>query len=130
MSERYDNCFVCGAANPIGLRLEFSFTGDGASQAELILPDHFEGYPNVIHGGIVSTLLDEVMAKAVLHSGKVAFTARLQVSFRRPVPANTTLHLEGRIVSSKTRTIITAARLYDTSGDYAEAEGVFIVPKS
>ncbi len=129
MSERYDNCFVCGAANPIGLKLQFTSDADGTARAELNLRDHFEGYPGVIHGGIVSTLLDEVMAKAVLHSGKIAFTARLQVSFRHPVPANAKLHLEGWIVSSKTRTIVTAARLYDASGDYAEAEGVFIVPK-
>jgi len=127
---KYDNCFVCGKANPIGLKVDFSFDEAGFAHAELKLSELFEGYPGVIHGGILSTLLDEVMAKAVIHSGKIAFTARLNVIFRKPLKPKGTVRLEGQIVSARTRTIQTRARIYDDGGSYAEAEAVFIVPKS
>jgi len=126
----YDNCFVCGASNPIGLKLQFHYDPAGHAHSEVILSEHFEGYPKVIHGGIISTLLDEVMAKAVINSGKIAFTARLQVSFRRSVASESKLHLEGWITDTKSRTIKTAARIYDDSGTFAEAEGTFVLPRS
>lgn len=130
MTQSYDHCFVCGAANPIGLKLVFRYDESGHAHSEVILAEHFEGYPQVIHGGILSTLLDEVMAKAVIHSGKIAFTAKLQVSYRRPVKPDVKLRLEGWITEAKSRTIKTAARVYDSEGSFAEAEAVFIVAKS
>lgn len=129
MSQNYDKCFVCGAANPIGLQLSFSYDEAGHAHSEVVLNPHFEGYPELIHGGIVSTLLDEVMAKAVIHSGKNAVTAKLQINFRRAVNSQTKLYLEGWICESKTRTLKTAARIYDAAGNFAEAEAIFIVPK-
>ena len=130
MNKPYDGCFVCGADNPIGLKLRFYYDDQGHAHSELELNELFAGYPAVIHGGIIATLLDEVMAKAVIESGKNAVTARLQVSYRRAVHPGSSLHLEGWILESKTRTIKTAARIYDQDGSYAEAEAVFIVPKS
>lgn len=128
--EEYQNCFVCGKANPIGLKVDFCYDEDGFARAHLQLDKHFEGYPGLIHGGILSTLLDEVMAKAVIHSGKIAFTARLNVTFRKPLPPQGVIQLEGQIVSVRSRTINTKARIYDADHVYAEAEAVFIVPKS
>jgi uncharacterized protein (TIGR00369 family) len=130
MTQSFDNCFVCGTANPIGLKLSFSYDEDGHAHSEVTLAENFEGYPQVIHGGILSTLLDEVMAKAVIHSGKIAFTAKLQVSYRRPVKPEAKVQLEGWITESKSRTLKTAARIYDAEGSFAEAEAVFIVAKS
>lgn len=129
MSKNYDNCFACGKANPIGLKLDFSYDAAGHAHCEVILKEHFEGYPQVIHGGILSTLLDEVMAKAVINSCKIAFTAKLQVTYRRPVNSGLKIFLEGWITESKTRTIKTAAKIYDEKGSFADAEAVFIVPK-
>lgn len=130
VSNEYNHCFVCGKANPIGLKLDFSYDDSGSAFASLKLSELFEGYPGVIHGGIISALLDEVMAKAVIHSGKIAFTARLNVTFRKPVSSATQVHLRGSIVHLKTRTIHTKAQIYADSVVYAEAEAVFIVPHS
>lgn len=125
----YNKCFVCGKANPIGLKVDFSCDEVGFARARLKLSELFEGYPGVIHGGIISTLLDEVMAKAVIHSGKIAFTARLTVSFRKVLAPEGIVHLEGQILCAKTRTIHTRAKLFDADAIYAEAEAVFIVAK-
>jgi acyl-coenzyme A thioesterase PaaI-like protein len=129
MSKVYDNCFVCGKANPIGLKIDFFYDEAGAVAAEVCLSELFEGYPGVIHGGMLSTLLDEVMAKAVLHKGKTAVTAKLCVSFRKALPPQHKILLKGWIVQAKTRTIATAAKLYDHNAIYAEAEAVFVVPR-
>lgn len=128
-ADPYQNCFVCGKANPIGLKVEFQYNQEGCARADLVLTELFEGYPGVIHGGILSTLLDEVMAKAVIKSGKIAFTARLNVTYRKPLAPQGTVHLEGQIVTAKTRTIQTRAKIFDDNIVYAEAEAVFIVPK-
>jgi uncharacterized protein (TIGR00369 family) len=129
MTDRYEHCFVCGSANPIGLKLDFHYEA-GAARAELKISELYEGYPGVVHGGIISTLLDEVMAKAVINSGLIAFTAKLTTSFRKPVPSGQPLVLKGWVVEAKSRTLRTAAELTDASGaTYASAEAVFVVPK-
>lgn len=129
MSQSYDNCFACGTANPIGLKLNFSYD-EGQALAQLQIPKLYEGYPEVIHGGIIATLLDEAMAKAVLHSGTTAFTAKLTTSYRHPLPALLPITIKGWITEAKTRTIRTAALITAAQGTiYASAEAVFVVPK-
>ncbi|MCK9556495.1 MAG: PaaI family thioesterase [Candidatus Cloacimonetes bacterium] len=129
INKDYRNCFVCGKDNPIGLKVDFSYDEMGSAKAVLKLSELYEGYPNVIHGGIISTLMDEVMAKAVIHSGKLAYTAKLNISYRKALSPDTEITLWGRIVSAKSRTIRTEARIYDFSATYAEAEAVFVVAK-
>nr|MDK2851439.1 hypothetical protein [Candidatus Cloacimonadota bacterium] len=130
MSEEYHNCFVCGKDNPIGLKLDFEYPHPNEARASLCLSELYEGYAQIAHGGILSSLLDEVMAKAVIHSGKVAFTAKLTISFRRPLAIGKEVQLRGWIESAKSRTIHTRAELMDLDGIYAEAEGIFVVPRN
>ena len=131
MSEpKYDRCFVCGKANPSGLKLDFTYDEAGAAYATLAVDEIFEGYPGVVHGGILSTLLDEVMAKAIIQSGKVAVTAKLSVSYRKALSSGQNVVLKGWITKAKSRIISTAASISDESGIYAEAEAVFVVPRS
>lgn len=125
----YDRCFVCGKANPIGLKLDFSYDESGAAFATLAIDEVFAGYPGVIHGGILSTLLDEVMAKAVIHHGKTAVTARMSVAYRRFLRSGQTVTIKGWITKAKSRTLTTAATISDKSGIYAEAEAIFVVPR-
>ncbi|MCB5262148.1 MAG: PaaI family thioesterase [Candidatus Cloacimonetes bacterium] len=129
IEENYDRCFVCGQANPIGLKIDFSYDEEGAAYATLALDQVFEGYPGVVHGGILSTLLDEVMAKAVINSGKIAVTAKLSVSYRKALNSGQSVLIKGWITRAKSRTISTAASISDESGIYAEAEAVFVVPR-
>lgn len=128
--EKYDRCFVCGKANPIGLKLDFTYDEAGAAYATLSVDQVFEGYPGVVHGGILSTLLDEVMAKAIIQSGKIAVTAKLSISYRKALNSGQTVEIKGWITKAKTRIISTAASISDESGIYAEAEAVFVVPRT
>lgn len=100
--KRGEWCFGCGPLNPIGLKLSFSeqddtyithFTGQNIHQ----------GYDGIMHGGIVSTLLDEIMARYLYEKGMDAVTARLEVRFIKPTPINVPLLLKGRVLRSKGR---------------------------
>ena len=58
------HCFVCGIANPFGLGLRFYQTGLGEVAAEVTVPEHFQGYPGIVHGGVVAAMLDEIAGRA------------------------------------------------------------------
>lgn len=125
--QRFDACFACGANNPVGLKLSFAYEGDTAI-AMFDCSKLYEGYPGFIHGGIISTLLDEAMAKAILISGKAAVTAQISVKFRNPLLVGKKVQVKGWISEAKTRTIKTAAEVVDEDGtNIASAEAVFIV---
>lgn len=83
-------CFVCGRENPIGLQLHFFENVDSHQvQATFSIPDHYQGYPGVVHGGIVSTILDEVSGRAVMMErgdDQLLATLRMTVRFLRPTP--------------------------------------------
>ena len=74
-------CFACGADNPRGLQLKFRVDPDGTATATFVLGSEWEGSRGIVHGGIVTTLLDEAMTKAVAASGCKSITAELQCDF-------------------------------------------------
>ena len=78
------NCFACGELNETGLHLKLQLAS-GHCKVELTMPDRFEGWEGLIHGGILCTFLDEVMAWALAQADSWGVTARLSVDFRRPV---------------------------------------------
>lgn len=105
------NCFACGTLNVSGLHLELHAAEDRC-WTELVLPSRFEGWPGIAHGGIVSAILDEVMAWALIEHDVWGVTARMSVDFKRPVPIGRPIHAEGWLVSARRR--------------LAEAEGVIV----
>jgi uncharacterized protein (TIGR00369 family) len=109
-------CFACGAANPIGLKLKFEFEDD-RYVARFIPASHFQGYDGITHGGIVSTLLDEAMAKLVWAKGINAVTGELCVRFRKPAPTGEELAVSGWIVSEAHRIIDCRAELRNLRGE-------------
>jgi uncharacterized protein (TIGR00369 family) len=109
----YNNCFVCGSENPIGLKLDFSYAEKSAS-VKFILSKNFEGYPGIIHGGIVSSLLDEAMAKSFLQTGIEAVTTNLNVKFKRPVKAEQIHILRGEVVNETKRTFECKAEIINS----------------
>lgn len=120
-------CFVCGQANPRGLRLLFRAAEDGGVSAEWRPPEDLEGFEGIIHGGIVSTVLDEAMSKAVMASGWKALTCELRVRLRRPVRPGTALRVRERVTGQRRRRISAEAALEDARGEeYARAWGVFL----
>ena len=79
------NCFGCGDDNTHGLKLRYAVDPDGSVRAEWTASDNFESFRGVIHGGILTTVLDEAMAKAILATGTMAFTCELRVRMRDSV---------------------------------------------
>ena len=70
MSTRQPNsrfCFVCGVKNPVGLKMVFEQTGPGEVSAVITVPEHFEGYPGVVHGGITAAMLDEAACRVYMN---------------------------------------------------------------
>lgn len=98
-----NHCFGCGPANDTGLHLEFFLSEDGSVVAFPIVSDLFCGHPGFLHGGIIATLLDEAMSKAVRAKGRLSMTRKMDVDYLRPVPSGTSLRIEGRVARSEAR---------------------------
>lgn len=129
MSEReYNNCFACGKDNPIGLHLNFKKEND-LSKANFVLSKNYEGYPEIIHGGIVTTILDEAMAKVLLLHGIVAYTGKIEVKFRRSLRPGQPYTVFGKINKNKGRIHETTAWIENSTGELmASATAVFLEP--
>jgi len=126
-----NRCFGCGEANPNGLQLEFLLAEDGTVVCPASIPDRFEGHPGYLHGGIIATLLDETMSKAVRARGLTAMTRHLEVDYRRPVPSCKPIRMEGRIVRDEGRKHFVEATIFDDQlNALAHAKGVFIEVRS
>ncbi len=96
--------------------------------SDLTIEPRFQGWEGIAHGGILATLLDEVMAWATASRQAVGFTARLSVEYRLPVPVGVPIRAEGRVIEARSRVVRTAASIVDpVSGDeYASAKGVYV----
>ena len=121
------NCFACGTLNEHGLGLEIHVE-PGRSWTELELRSQFEGWEGIAHGGILCTILDEVMAWALVGEDNWGVTARMAVDFKKPVAVGTRLRADGWVTRSRRRLVETAARVVDaTSGiELATATGVYV----
>jgi uncharacterized protein (TIGR00369 family) len=121
------NCFACGSLNTHGIQLELH-AGDGRCWTELELDRRFEGWEGIAHGGIVTTILDEVMAWALVENDSWGLTARMQVEFKRPVPIGRRIRGEGRVVDVRRRIVRAEGVLLDAVDGtvLATAEGTFV----
>lgn len=119
-------CFACGPNNPIGLKLTFDFE-DGKYVTRFTPKREHQGYTGITHGGIMSTLLDEVMARLVWQLGHKAVTAELKIRLVKPAPTGEELIVSGWIASEARRVIECAAEARNTGGVLiAEATGRMI----
>lgn len=119
-------CFACSKDNPIGLHLDFTEDGD-TYRTEFVPGQYHEGYPGLMHGGITSTLLDEVMGRYLYVKGLVAPTAELTVRYKAPVPIGKPVAVTGKIVEQKGRLIKMSSQLVLTDGTVAvEADAKFV----
>ncbi|MFM9108546.1 MAG: PaaI family thioesterase [Chloroflexota bacterium] len=112
------NCFGCGPANQCGLRLRFERAGDGVRALFVPRPQD-EGFAGIVHGGILSAMLDEAMAWATYADGVWAMTARMAVRFRKPVPVGAELEISGRVV-------LVRGQVVETVGDIRDADGAVL----
>lgn len=122
-------CFVCGLSNPIGLKLRFDITAPGEVTTLYTVPEKYQGFPGVVHGGIVAAMLDEVCAR--VHIGVVPprfmYTARLELHYRKNVPVEQPLRIVGRALKSKSRTATASGLIYGPDGEVlAEADALLV----
>jgi acyl-coenzyme A thioesterase PaaI-like protein len=120
-------CFACGQLNTHGLHLVLHVAGD-TCWTELSLRPDFQGWEGIAHGGIIATVLDEVMAWALASADAWGYTAKMSIEYRRPLPIGARIRGEGRIVERRRRLLTTSGRLLDaaTGEVYATAEGLYV----
>jgi uncharacterized protein (TIGR00369 family) len=120
-------CFACGRLNPAGMHLDFDVSRGRAETTYVGLQRH-QGYDGTLHGGVVAALLDETMAWAIFHQGIWGVTAKLDVTYRRPVPVGEELCVVGELVRDRGRAIELHGTLTRASDGeiLAEADGLFL----
>lgn len=130
-------CFVCGISNPFGLKLRFFQVSPGEVQATVTIPEYFQGYPGVVHGGIVAAILDEAGGRSQMYNDlerptRFMFTASMQIHYRKNVPSDVPLKLVGIAGKCKQRSAQARGELYGPDGDLlAEADLVLVdLPES
>jgi len=115
--ETYGNCFVCGMNNPNGLRLSFEIDEERQTlKSTFIASPTFQGWDGIVHGGIVSTLLDEAMAKLIYELGYQAVTVSLEIRFKKPAPIFEPLSIYGEITEVSKRLIRAKAHIANKDG--------------
>lgn len=123
------HCFVCGLDNPFGLKLRFFTSRPGEVTAEYTVPERYQGYPGVVHGGIVAAMLDEVLGRTFIGADppRFMYTARLELRYRKNVPVGQRLFLVGRGGNSRGRTATASGEIYDSDGVLlADAEALLV----
>ncbi len=122
-------CFVCGEENPHGMHLQFH-THDRGASAQWTTTAGWESFQRVIHGGILSAVLDEAMSKAIISGGYQAFTADLRIRFRKKVCVGETISVNGWVVDVQKRRILAESSLTSEDGEErVHAWGVFLIAR-
>jgi uncharacterized protein (TIGR00369 family) len=126
MQQLRDNerCYVCGKKNPVGLSVDFTIKAETRSILGWFTPsqDH-QGYEGIVHGGILSSLLDEAMAKLAFSLGIPAVTAEITVTFKTSAAPGDGLSISGRITEETKRLILAEAKIERGPVVIAEAKG-------
>jgi len=112
------HCFACGGSNPIGMRLRIEI-GEGVARTSWVAGDDYVGWSDKIHGGIIATMLDEVMAWAPSSFDSWAVTAVMSIRYRAPASPGEELLATGRVVARR-------RRIYEVRGEVVTADGRLI----
>jgi acyl-coenzyme A thioesterase PaaI-like protein len=125
-------CFVCGIENPCGLKIRFFNDEHHRCTARITLGEQYQSYPGIVHGGILATILDETMGRAILAEGnepreitdeRFMFTAKIEIRYRKSVPLNQEFVVRGRVDKDR-------GRLVMVSGEIVLADGTVAVEAS
>jgi acyl-coenzyme A thioesterase PaaI-like protein len=127
-------CFVCGRENPVGLHIQFYEDHENQQiVVPLVIPDRYQGYPGIAHGGILATILDEAAGRALIMVSEEApfwVTAKLELRYRKPTPTETPLMVVGWIVDQRSRSAEVAGEVRLSDGTVTvEASGLVVCPR-
>lgn len=127
------SCFVCGRDNPAGLKIQFYEDPEKAQViVPLRIPDKYQGYPGIAHGGILATILDELSGRALMIGAEEDpfwVTAKLEIRYRKPTPTGTPLTAVGWVVERRRRSAEVAGEIRLADGTVTvEATSVVVCP--
>jgi len=122
-------CFVCGVENPIGLHLKFYQIAPGEVTADFVPPEQYQGYPGVLHGGIVATILDETAGRALMgiFPPRFMFTAKLEIKYRKNIPVGQPIKIIGKAGKDRGRIAESWSGIYNIEGDLLAEANVLMV---
>ena len=109
-------CFCCGVRNPIGLKLQFETLPGGRLRTEWTPRPEHQGFQDIVHGGLVATVMDEVMIRLLYAMGIRAVTAELTTRLVKPLRAGRSYRFEARVAVDKGRIVKTEAEAFDEEG--------------
>ncbi len=110
-------CFVCGVENPAGLHAHFYQIDDATCVGRFLPADHHQGYPGRVHGGIVASMMDETMGRAVWGDAKTwGVTVELTLRYKAPVPVGEMVTVVGRLTRD-------TRRIFEAEGELMTADG-------
>jgi acyl-coenzyme A thioesterase PaaI-like protein len=122
-----NKCFGCGEGNPSGLQLKFKYDGNKAV-AEFTPQEKHQGWPGVVHGGLIATMLDEAAGWAAWEKGIDMVTAKMEVLFRNPARIGVPLIITGAITRENTKRFEAYASINTRDGNLiAECDSVYII---
>ncbi len=116
-------CFCCGPKNPIGFKLQFEILPDRRMRTEWVPRKEHQGFKDIVHGGLVATILDEVMIRLLYALGIHAVTAELSTRLLRPLQAGKRYRIEAWLADDKGRVVTTQAEALDAESRERVASG-------
>ncbi|MDH3441969.1 MAG: PaaI family thioesterase [Gammaproteobacteria bacterium] len=121
-------CFACGQDNPVGLKIKFELN-DGQVTAEFTPDENHVGFRNTVHGGIIYSALDDVMANVLYLQNRKAHTARCEIRYRQALETGQTVKLKGWIENERRRLVVLKGemRLAGSDALVADAEASFML---
>jgi uncharacterized protein (TIGR00369 family) len=129
----FDNqyCFVCGQDNPVGIKTSIKVDKDTQSaQCTLAVSAEYQGWKGMVHGGIISALLDEVSAYAGMTVTDTVVTGELTTRFRKPVPVEQEITVSAQVVKQARRVVMVEAQIVMQGEVLASAEAKMMVVRS
>ena len=127
INRSHTRCFACGAENEVGIGLSFTSCGNYQVIGECTIDERYQGYPGVVQGGIVSTILDSAMTNCLFNQGIEAMTVRLNVQFREPVLTGENMVIEATLTAQRGRVYNLKANITQCGKLRASAAGRFMV---
>lgn len=128
LTDKGNRCFACGRDNQTGLQLKDFFVKESIIYTEIELGDEYSGFPGVIHGGIQTTLLDEMMAWAIfVFEKKIGVTIDMNIKFKMPVSSNHKYRVSAGLSGRSGRVLQLISGIYDDNDVYTEGEATYRV---
>ncbi len=121
----HPGCIVCSAANPKGMHLTFELAQDGKVQSTFECEEKFEGYPGMMHGGIISSILDGAMGNCMFAHGQTTVTVEMKIRFRHPVMIGANATVWAKLTRTSHPLYLLEAQIIQDEKIKATAEGKY-----